>query len=239
MILNKIALCLSGASLVLFIGGMILSNRGIISANMGATLFALGGLIGLCAVFASAFVLVFTKSYITAMIGCLGLLPLVAVTAGVSGAFNHPQINDITTDTENIPAYVHAPTIKENAGRDMSLPPDFIPHITGFYAHITPLSLNLPPGDAFQRALDVARLRMPGWTITREDAAAGVFEAVAETKLFKWKDDVVVRVSPGAAGGSRVDMRSKSRDGKSDLGANARRIEQYFEKLKALDVSAP
>jgi len=33
-------------------------------------------------------------------------------------------------------------------------------------------------------------------------------------------------------GGSIVEMRSKSRDGKGDIGANAKRIESFFARLK-------
>jgi uncharacterized protein (DUF1499 family) len=53
---------------------------------------------------------------------------------------------------------------------------------------------------------------------------------VATTRWFGFKDDVAIRISPAGAG-SRVDMRSRSRVGRSDLGANARRIREFLARL--------
>ncbi|MND03152.1 hypothetical protein D3C83_228380 [compost metagenome] len=64
------------------------------------------------------------------------------------------------------------------------------------------------------------------------DRAAGRVEAIATTTLLRFKDDVVVRVRD-AAGGSRVDVRSKSRVGVGDLGTNARRIRRFLSALRA------
>ena len=49
-------------------------------------------------------------------------------------------------------------------------------------------------------------------------------------RIFRFRDDFVVRVRPDGEA-TRVDMRSKSRVGKGDLGANAKRIEQFFQGL--------
>ena len=51
------------------------------------------------------------------------------------------------------------------------------------------------------------------------------------TRIFRFVDDVVVRVRPAEGGGAIVDVRSKSRDGRGDLGANAARIRAFAEKL--------
>jgi uncharacterized protein (DUF1499 family) len=69
-----------------------------------------------------------------------------------------------------------------------------------------------------------------GWTIVAAEPAAGRIEATATTRWLGFKDDVVVRIRPDA-GGSRVDVRSVSRVGKSDLGTNARRIREYLGRL--------
>jgi len=50
--------------------------------------------------------------------------------------------------------------------------------------------------------------------------------------MVRFKDDVVVRVAP-ATNGSRIDVRSVSRVGRSDLGANARRIRMFLTALSA------
>jgi uncharacterized protein (DUF1499 family) len=90
----------------------------------------------------------------------------------------------------------------------------------------------MPPAEAFARARRVAE-SMPAWTITAADAANGTIEAVATTRLFGFQDDIAIRVRPDGAGASRVDVRSKSRDGQGDLGANAARIRAYVSTLEA------
>ncbi len=59
-------------------------------------------------------------------------------------------------------------------------------------------------------------------------------KSTAETFWFGFKDDVVIRVRPVADGGSsRIDVRSISRVGLSDLGANAKRIETWRARVSA------
>ena len=61
--------------------------------------------------------------------------------------------------------------------------------------------------------------------------AEGRLEATARTRWFGFRDDVVVRVAADGTG-TRVDVRSVSRVGRSDLGTNARRIRGFLEKLR-------
>ena len=70
-----------------------------------------------------------------------------------------------------------------------------------------------------------------GLEIVSSDADSGRIEATATTLLFGFRDDVVVRIVENEAGGVSIDMRSKSRVGKSDLGQNAKRIRQFMENL--------
>jgi uncharacterized protein (DUF1499 family) len=65
-----------------------------------------------------------------------------------------------------------------------------------------------------------------------DDAGAGRLEAVATTRWLRFKDDVVVRLRDRPDGGTRVDVRSKSRIGRSDLGTNARRIRAFLHALR-------
>src|SRR5713226_3671547 len=71
--------------------------------------------------------------------------------------------------------------------------------------------------------------RAAAWRISRADADS--FEAIATSRLFGFQDDIVIRVRPDGTGTSRVDMRSKSRDGKGDRGVNAARIRAYMVEL--------
>ena len=69
-----------------------------------------------------------------------------------------------------------------------------------------------------------------GWRIVDGNPAEGRIEATATTRWFGFKDDIVIRIS-AAGGGSRIDVRSKSRVGRSDLGANAKRIQDFLTAL--------
>jgi uncharacterized protein (DUF1499 family) len=87
----------------------------------------------------------------------------------------------------------------------------------------------------FERALAAARLM--GGAIVEADAAEGRIEATATTPLLRFKDDVVIRIV-AAGSGSRLDIRSMSRLGRSDLGTNARRIRAFIQKLQSAAASS-
>ncbi len=69
------------------------------------------------------------------------------------------------------------------------------------------------------------------WEIYAEVPTEGRIEAVDTTFWFGFKDDIVIRVQPENAG-SRIDLRSVSRVGKGDLGANAKRISMFVEAFE-------
>jgi uncharacterized protein (DUF1499 family) len=93
------------------------------------------------------------------------------------------------------------------------------------------LTLPLDVDQAFTRVQAVAR-QQPGWVLGRTDAAERMLTVVAVTRLVHFKDDVTVRVRQ-AGGGARIDVRSRSRVGRDDLGANATRIRRFFRDLQA------
>lgn len=93
------------------------------------------------------------------------------------------------------------------------------------YPAVRPLTTAADPAAAYDAALAAARDQ--GWTIVSQDASAGVLNATATTFWFGFHDDVAVRVRAEGAG-SVIDVRSTSRVGLSDLGANAARIERYL-----------
>jgi uncharacterized protein (DUF1499 family) len=73
---------------------------------------------------------------------------------------------------------------------------------------------------------------MPGWTVVASDPASGRIEANDTSRWFRFTDDVVIRVAPDGAG-SRVDVRSESRQGRSDFGVNAKRVRAYLAALRS------
>jgi uncharacterized protein (DUF1499 family) len=102
------------------------------------------------------------------------------------------------------------------------------------YPDIVPLELPLPVDAVFARALATAKAL--GWEIVAAEPAAGRIEAVDTTRWLRFKDDVVIRIAPRAAATgttlTRVDVRSKSRTGRSDLGANAARIRRFLQHMR-------
>lgn len=141
-----------------------------------------------------------------------------------------PPIHDITTDTENPPRFVAilkrregAPNSAEYGGEEIAAQ-----QRTG-YPDLRPMMSGLPVDQVFSRALATAREL--GWEIVETDLAEGRIEATDTTFWYGFKDDVIVRINP-AENGSRVDVRSVSRVGRSDVGTNAKRIEKFLKELK-------
>jgi uncharacterized protein (DUF1499 family) len=96
------------------------------------------------------------------------------------------------------------------------------------YPDVQPQRFNQPLDKVFEAALAVAQAM--GWEIRETNREQGIIEAVATTRLFKFKDDVTVMITrEGDA--TIVNVRSKSRVGKSDLGTNARRIRAFQAEL--------
>ena len=140
-----------------------------------------------------------------------------------------PPINDITTDTANPPVYVAVLPLRAGAPVSADYPgAETAAKQQSAYPDIRPVELSVAPDVAYARALDTARSF--GWAIDATDAASGRIEATATTPWFGFQDDIVIRVSPTATG-SRVDIRSHSRVGRSDLGTNAARIRAFIAKL--------
>jgi uncharacterized protein (DUF1499 family) len=163
----------------------------------------------------------------------IGLLAFAGPWSFRRTAMSVPPIHDISTDTADPPAFVAV--LPRRAGA--SNPPGYAGEAVAAqqrraYPDIKALDLPVPPAQAFERCLSAAREM--GWEIVEAAAGQGRLEATDTTTWFGFKDDVVVRVRPGTGGGSRVDVRSKSRVGRSDVGANARRIRRYLERVRSL-----
>ena len=69
-------------------------------------------------------------------------------------------------------------------------------------------------------------------TVTAHDPKTGELRAEARTRLLRFVDDVVVRVSAASDGATLVDVASASRVGRADFGANGRRIARFLHGLR-------
>lgn len=141
-----------------------------------------------------------------------------------------PPIHDISTDTDNPPAFVAIVPLRKSASNTTAYGgPKIAAQQHAAYPDIVPLELSIPPDRAFKIALETAR--DSGWQIVAANASQGRIEATDATFFFGFKDDIVIRIS-AMQGGSRVDVRSLSRVGRSDIGTNAKRIRKYLKKIR-------
>lgn len=174
------------------------------------------------------------------------ILSIVGLGAVRAGAAKVPPIHDVSTDPASQLNFSKA--VLDSRGdssnpivspAETKIPND--PRFSAFagltiadaqakaYPNVKPLKLPTAPAAAFAAA-EKAVLSQ-GLKIGSKDAGSGTIEAVAESFWFGFKDDVIVRITPDGTG-SRVDVRSISRVGLSDLGANAKRVEAILAATK-------
>ena len=155
-------------------------------------------------------------------------------------AWRLPAISDVTTDTTNPPRFDVLARLRPRGRTDYPGPAVAALQRTA-YPDVIPLDLDVPTKIAYDAALALVTKRK--WYIgdTRPPTLArrdGVIEAVARTPIMGFRDDVVIRITP-VGQGARVDMRSASRFGNHDLGANASRIRSLLGDIDEVISSAP
>lgn len=198
---------------------------------------ALAAAIGLVAVFVSAAGIIRTltsnrSGARLAIAGIVvGLLVAAPVVQAIIAGSQVPGIHDITTDLDNPPAF-DAVVALRGAGTnplDRAEPADLAELQTKAYPDLTTIEIDAQPGRVFEAALETARDL--GWAIVSTNPETGLIEATATTRVMNFRDDVAIRVTE-RDGGAAVDIRSVSRVGISDLGANANRIRTFRDALK-------
>ena len=135
-----------------------------------------------------------------------------------------PPIHDITTDTINPPEFVAAVAARGSNSNPLDIKPDTIAQQKVAYPDISPVIVDLDTTEAFARS--VAAAKALGWEVIAQDEQAGTLEAVDTTAIMGFKDDIAIRISR-EGDSSIIDLRSVSRVGVSDLGANAKRIRAF------------
>lgn len=163
----------------------------------------------------------------------LGALAVFLPWSWRQDARRYPGIHDITTDVRNPPVFVAVAPLRRDAPNSVEYAGDSVAAVQRqAYPDLRPLMMAMPVDSAFSLALRTARGM--GWEIVDQNRRDGRIEATATTPWMGFKDDVVVRVT-SASGIARVDVRSKSRVGRGDAGANANRIRAYLRRLRAAD----
>ncbi len=87
------------------------------------------------------------------------------------------------------------------------------------------------PFDGVWRACMSSVERKRRWKLLQADDLVGVIRVRCTTAIFRAEHDFEVRVGLDEHGLTRVDMRSRSRTGRADLGVNVRRVGRFFKKL--------
>jgi len=206
---------------------------------MGFTSFALAALLGIISLVLGLIGLLLTRKSTGRSgrerawigVGTGGALILVLLIGVISGG-NAPPIHDVTTNIDDPPSFSDA--IRNAPGRANGVDyPDGGPSVPGLQRNGFPdlgsLQLSGTPADVLERCREAAESL--SWTVTLVDVTALRIEAYDTTSVFRFVDDIVVRVRPSSTG-SVVDLRSNSRVGGGDLGANAARIMAFLELLK-------
>lgn len=222
-------------AVVLMLGGYAAVSSEMLNIEIGFRLFLGGVALGFIALGISLMGLLLTRAApgrnrALAAIIISGLI-IVPMAPQIMAAFSVPPIHDITTDTDNPPLFADilplradAPNIADYGGETLAVMQK------AAYPEIKPLIIPAPPSQAFANAQKLIAAR--GWILAGADADTGRIEATAITKNMRFKDDVVIRITPEGEG-SRVDMRSVSRFGQSDLGVNAKRIKEFLKDMEA------
>ncbi len=155
----------------------------------------------------------------------IGFFPVLQAAHG-RGA---PLIHDISTDLEDVPAFVALAAARADAPNGLDYEgPEVARQQRDAYPDIQTLHSRRPPAQLHDLALRLVRAR--GWELAADEP--GRIEATAATPIFGLKDDVVIRIRP-EGDGSRVDLRSMSRLGHGDLGLNAARVRGFLAALQS------
>ena len=216
---------------------------GKMTRDWGPLILVLGLIVGVTCLLLALFIRPRKGVSVSAMSIVLPVLLLAGLISTKNKTDKLPFIHDITTDTQNPPEFTDA-ILSERALVENVNTVDYIGKMendrdkklvsvlqTRAYPDISTLVVSDPPDVVFGKAKAAAASL--GWKIKSENVEAGLIEATDTTFWYGFEDDIVIRVAPSEGGGSVVDIRSVSRVGKSDIGANAKRIRAFLKIMRA------
>ena len=239
---NPIGKKLAMSSLILGILGILLPILGALGTRAGLWPFGIGLFMSPGGLLLAALGLVLgiiallrmrqqgARFVLPAHGAALNLLICLYMGSMAAAAFTVPPIHNISTDTKDPPKFTAAHSLRGEDENPLEYDSDAIgPVQREAYPKVEPLIMEMSRVDMYELARD-ALLDM-GMELVREDTEQGELEAVASTFWFGFKDDLIVRLRDVQAG-TRMDVRSVSRVGRSDLGANADRILEVIKRVR-------
>src|SRR5262245_8127183 len=150
-------------------------------------------------------------------------------------AYRLPPLSDITTDTSDPPRFEAIARLRPRDANAVAYAGAQAAELQRtIYPGIAPVQTSSTPAELYEAALGVVtkrKWRMVDARAPQTGRREGRIEAVARTTVMGFRDDVVIRVRP-IAGGARLDIRSASRYGKQDFGANAQRVLGLIEDIE-------
>lgn len=209
---------------IIILSGMFLGYMRIGPAMLAWAICMLGALSGI------AIAIIALRQGQFWVLAAIAIVPFLVTAILTIRDLTYPLINDVTTDVDHPPVFSAALQAPAHKGPNMEFPARFAPVVKKSYPELQPLFLDSPASEIFQRAFALIDERVD-WKVTHSDDATGVIEAKVTTAVLRFVDDVVVRVRR-EGGRTRVDMRSKSREGLVDGGLNAKRIQDFLGRLE-------
>ena len=140
-------------------------------------------------------------------------------------------IHDVSTDVDDPPQFIALADIRRACANGVDYSGLRADEHRRRYPDLQSTDIIRPTLSIFNAALAAAGKL--GWAIAAAVESVGRIEATAITPLLRFKDDVVIRIRTNPAS-ARLDVRSASRVGRSDLGANAKRLRIFFIELNNL-----
>lgn len=205
-------------AVVLFVTGPLLGKLKAVPPILAFLLWALGGALGL-----AASILGVAHGFggdRTAYYGLVGLLPTLIIALFLRTGFKVPRINDIATDHDPAPDFAES----------RPYPAAFVAKARAGYPDLAPKEVSIPPQQAYARAMEAIK-NLSRWQVTRADPAALRIEGTVTSGAFGFVDDFVVLVQPRGTDSALVRMRSRSRVGQGDFGANAAHVRQLLARI--------
>ena len=204
------------------------SGAVLLAPGMAATLAAISFLFALVGIFLTLRHGLTGERMPVLVGGGLSLAILINMAGNFGAAADNP-IHDVTTAPQDPPIFDAIVAARADAPNTLEYDEEALAEVTREkYPFVQPLVTELAPDAAQARA--VALVAELGWELVQASEPAGLVEATDTTLFYGFKDDVVIRLHP-ENGGTRIDLRSVSRVGQSDLGANAARIKAFLDRF--------
>ncbi len=173
-----------------------------------------------------------------AIVGAIiAVIPVVPLSMQAKKAKTVPFIHNISTDIQDAPSFEKVLLLRDDNDNPHHYDPMLKIGDTGTlgelqaaaYPNVKTLTSTLSVDEAMARAESTAKLM--GWEIVDVDVEKGRIEATETTLLWGFKDDIVIRIK-AENGTTEIDLKSVSRFGGSDLGANAARIVTFLKNFE-------